>query len=163
LKRRTLLALACCSWGCQRAPESLVAEAEFGVFFGGQVQELKEIAKELDPARQQHGIRLAFRQPLTHDVKVVWELSLPLPEKGGPRPALVGQAIARVGQSRFDAPLTFRPTDPLGLWHAKVSADDQVVIDRDFSVVPPPPPPKAPPRPPGPLNTPLGERTPSAP
>jgi hypothetical protein len=139
--------------GCQRAPASLVQEAEFGVFFGGQVQEQLEIPKQLDAARQQHGIRLGFRAPLTRDVKVVWELSLPAPEKGppGPRAALVGEAIARVGQRRLDVPLAFRPTDPLGLWHAKVTADGVVVIDRDFTVVPPPPPPKPSPRPPGSL------------
>lgn len=138
---------------CQRAPASLVQEAEFGVFFGGQVQELKEIPKQLDAARQQHGIRLSFRAPLTRAVKVVWELSLPVPDKGpaGPRAALVGEAIARVGERRLDVPLAFRPNDPLGLWHAKVTADGAVVIDRDFTVVPPPPPPKPSPRPPGSL------------
>lgn len=158
MKRRTLLldlvlALGlgpglAAGFGCARAPESLVAEAEFGVFFGGQVQELKEIAKELDAARQRHGFRLTFRAPLSRDVKVTWELSLPASDKGGPRAALVGEALARAGEKRLDVPLTFRPADPLGAWHAKVSADGQVVIDRDFTVVAPPPPPKAPPRPP---------------
>ena len=142
---------------CQRAHESVVAEAELGVFFGGQVQELKEIAKELDPARQRHGIRLAFRAPLTHEVKVVWELSLPVPEKSpaglahAPRSAIVGETLVRVGESRLDVPLAFRPSDPLGTWHAKVTADGKVVIDRDFNVIAPPPPPKSAPRPPGSL------------
>ncbi|HYQ17244.1 MAG TPA: hypothetical protein VEQ58_15835 [Polyangiaceae bacterium] len=154
MKRRALLAFvasAPLSGACRRAPESVVAEAEFGVFFGGQVQELKEIAKELDPARQRHGIRLAFRAPLTRELKVVWELSLPVPEKGGPRSAIVGETSARVGETRLDVPLAFRPSDPLGAWHAKVTADGQVVIDRDFTVVAPPPPPKPTPRPPGSL------------
>ncbi|HYP91450.1 MAG TPA: hypothetical protein VEQ59_24955 [Polyangiaceae bacterium] len=162
MKRRELLAvaplplaallaasLALGVGACRRPPESVVAEAEFGVFFGGQVQELKEIAKELDPARQRHGIRLRFRAPLAREVRVVWELSLPVPEKGGPRSAIVGEASARVGETRLDVPLAFRPSDPLGGWHAKVSADREVVIDRDFTVVAAPPPPKAPPKPPG--------------
>jgi hypothetical protein len=150
VKRRSgLLLLALLGVGCSRAPESMVEEAEFGVFFGGQVQELKEIAKELDPARQQHGIRLKFRAPLPREVKVVWELSLPATDKSGARAALVGETVARAGESRLDVPLAFRPADPLGVWHAKVSADGKAVIDRDFTVVPPPPPPKAPPRPPG--------------
>jgi hypothetical protein len=102
------------------------------------VQELKEIKKELDPARQQHGFRLTFRSPLSRDLPVAWELSLPASDKGGPRAALVGQVTARAGQGLLDVPLAFRPTDPLGVWHAKVSADGQVVIDRDFSVVAPP-------------------------
>lgn len=150
MRRRALLlaASALVALGCARASESLVAEAEFGVFFGGQVQELNEIPKELDAARQRHGIRVTFRGPLPRDVKVSWELSLPVGDKAAPRAALVGDALARAGEKRLDVPLGFRPADPLGVWHAKVSADGQVVVDRDFTVVAPPPPPKAPPRPP---------------
>jgi hypothetical protein len=130
-----------------RKPEGVVQDAEFGVFFGGQVQELKEIPKELDPARQQLGFRLTFHAPLAHDIPVSWEISLPLPEKGGPRPALVGQTSAKAGQSVLDVPLGFRPGDPLGVWHVKVTADRQPVIDRDFTLVAPPPPPKGSPKP----------------
>ena len=137
-----LLALA-----CQRTPPGAVKEAEFGVFFGGQVQELPEIKKELDPARQQHGFRLTFGAPLSRDVQVAWELSLPATDKGGPRAALVGQASAKAGQSVLEVPLGFRPTDPLGAWHAKVTADSIVVIDRDFTVIAPSPPPKSAPKP----------------
>lgn len=113
-------------------------QAEFGVFFGGQVQQLEEIPKQLDPARQRHGFRLAFAEPLARDIVVAWEISLPLPEKGGPRPALVGQVTAKAGQAVLDVPLAFRPSDPLGLWHAKVTADGATVIDRDFTVTAPP-------------------------
>ncbi len=148
MRRRLLLGGMLWGLACSRAPESVVAEAEFGVFFGGQVQELKEIAKELDPARQRHGFRLTFRKPLEHDVKVAWELSLPATDKAMPRAALVGETIARATETRLDVPLAFRPGDPLGLWQAKVSADGRAVIDRDFTVVAPAPPPKAPPRPP---------------
>ncbi|HVY27787.1 MAG TPA: hypothetical protein VHB79_14630 [Polyangiaceae bacterium] len=136
-----LLALSC------HRPEGVVQEAEFGVFFGGQVQELKEIQKELDPARQQHGFRLTFRSALAREVPVTWEISLPAPDKGGPRPAVVGQTSARPGQNVLDVPLAFRPNDPLGQWHAKVTADQQVVIDRDFTLVAPPPPPRSSPKP----------------
>lgn len=141
---RWLLPLAALS--CHRQ-EGVVQEAEFGVFFGGQVQQLKEIQKELDPARQQHGFRLSFRSALAREVPVTWEISLPTTDKGGPRSAVVGQTSAKVGQSVLDVPLAFRPTDPLGSWHAKVTADHQVVIDRDFTLVAPPPPPKASPKP----------------
>lgn len=140
-----LLAVWLCG-ACQRS-EGVVKEAELGVFFGGQVQELKEIAKELDPARQTHGIRLTFREPLARDVKVTWELSLPVADKGGPRAALVGELTAKPGQSTLDVPLAFRPSDPLGLWHAKVTVDGATVIDRDFSVVAPAPAPKVAPKP----------------
>lgn len=146
MKRRGLALLPLLALGCHR-DEGVVKEAELGVFFGGQVQELKEIEKELDAARQQHGFRLTFRAALAREVPVLWEISLPVPEKGGPRPALVGQTTAKVGQSVLDVPLTFRPTDPLGVWHAKVTADHQVVIDRDFTLVAPPPPPRVAPKP----------------
>lgn len=146
MKRRWFLVLLG-ALSCERGSPGVVKEAEFGVFFGGQVQELKEIKKELDPGRQQHGFRLTFRAPLTHDAAIAWELSLPATDKGGPRPAIVGQATAKPGQGVLDLPLAFRPGDPLGSWHAKLSVDGQVVVDRDFSVVAPPPPPKSAPKP----------------
>ncbi len=136
MKRALLLAVALLS--CQREPKGLVAEAEFGVFFGGQVQELPELPKQLDPARQRHGFRLTFRAPLARDVPVAWEISLPATDKSAPRPALVGEATAKAGQRVLDVPFAFRPTDPLGDWHAKVTADGHVVIDREFKVVAPP-------------------------
>jgi len=148
MKRRTaLLGLALVVGGCERTPPGAVKEAEFGVFFGGQVQELKEITKELDPAREQHGFRLTFAAPLPQEQRVTWELSLPVSDKGGPRAALVGEATAQPGQTTLDVTLPFRPADPLGAWHAKVSVAGKVVIDRDFTVVAPPPPPKTAPKP----------------
>ncbi len=132
MKRAWLLLLALAA--CERAPKSVVREAEFGVFFGGQVQELKAIPKQLDPARQRHGFRLVFVAPLDRDLKVSWEISLPQTDKNLPRPALVGEALAKAGQSQLDVPFTFRPADPLGDWHARVTVDGQVAIDRDFSV-----------------------------
>jgi len=128
------LLLAC---GCDAKPNGVVKEAEFGVFFGGQVQELKELPKQLDATRQRHGFRLTFAAPLARDIPVTWEISLPPTDKSAPRPALIGQATAKAGQSVLDVPLAFRPADPLGSWHAKVSADGVVVIDRDFTVVAP--------------------------
>jgi hypothetical protein len=138
VKRRFALLLLL-SAACERGAPSVVKEAEFGVFFGGQVQELKEIPKELDPGRQQHGFRLTFGAPLAQDLQVAWELSLPATDKGGPRAALLGQATAKAGQGVLEVPLAFRPSDPLGSWHAKLTAAGQVLVDRDFLVVAPPP------------------------
>jgi hypothetical protein len=146
----TLLAAA-----CRGSSESLVEQAEFGVFFGGQVQELKEITKELDPTRQRHGFRIRFRGPLPRDVLVEWELLLPQSEKGGPRAAQLGQVTARAGETELDVPLSFRPADPLGVWRAQLSVDGKSAVGRDFTVVAPPPPARTspkplPPRAPGP-------------
>ena len=131
------LCLAVLLVGCNKSSTGVVKEAEFGVFFGGQVQELKELPKQLDAARQRHGFRLTFTAPLERDVPVAWEVSLPATDSRAPRPALVGQVTAKAGQSVLDVPLSFRPADPLGSWHAKVTADGHVVIDRDFTVVAP--------------------------
>jgi hypothetical protein len=138
VKRRLGLALLLLALGCERESKGVVKQAEFGVFFGGQVQELKELPKQLDPARQRHGFRLTFARSLERDVPVSWEVSLPVTDKSAPAPALVGQATAKVGQTVLDVPLSFRASDPLGIWHAKVMADGVVVIDRDFAVVAPP-------------------------
>jgi hypothetical protein len=123
--------------GCQREPRGVVKSAEFGVFFGGQVQELTQIKKQLDAERQRHGFRVTFTGPLAREVQVAWEISLPATGASTPRAALVGQSTARAGSSVLDVPLAFRPSDPLGVWHAKVTADAAVVIDRDFTVVAP--------------------------
>ncbi len=148
MKRRAALALALSlAGGCRRAAPGVVKQAEFGVFFGGQVQELKELEKELDPARQRHGFRLQFDGPLARDVKLMWELSQPEPARGGPRAAQVGEATAKIGQASLDVPLSFRPQDPLGAWHAKLTVDGVVVIDRDFTVVAKAPPPRTSPKP----------------
>jgi len=133
--KRRLVALALLALACDRSAPGVVQTGEFGVFFGGQVQELKEIAKELDPARQRHGFRLTFRKPLAEDVAVSWEVSLPATDKGGPRAANIGRTTAKAGQTVLDVPLSFRPTDPLGAWHIKVIAAGVVVIDRDFQVI----------------------------
>jgi hypothetical protein len=134
MKRAVLLALLLAA-GCDKSAKGVVKEAEFGVFFGGQVQELKELPKQLDPARQRHGFRLTFGSPLSRDVPVTWEIALPATDTRAPRPALVGETTAKVGQSVLDVPLAFRSSDPLGGWHAKVIADGVTVIDRDFTVV----------------------------
>jgi len=142
VKRRSLF-FAALSLSCARRPGSSVQEAEFGVFFGGQVQELKEIVKDLDPERQRVGFRLTFRGALVRALPIEWELALPALEKGGPRPARVGQLSAAPGATVLDIPLSFRPGDPFGSWHAKLKVDRDVVVDRDFTLVPPPPAPKA--------------------
>jgi hypothetical protein len=138
-RRRLALALfASVALACRRdAPPGPVREAEFGVFFGGQIQELERLPKTLDPDRQHHGFRLRFTAPLREDLLVTWELLHPEPSQGGPRPARVGQVVAKAGRTQLDVPLSFRPSDPYGLWRAQVRAGGNLVINRDFEVVDP--------------------------
>jgi hypothetical protein len=138
-------ALALSLLGCQAKPEPdpLVERAAFGVFFGGQIQDRKELPFELDPAKQSCGIRLDFREALTHPAKVSWEIARPLNEKAskhGPsaeRVTEVGEAAARVGERRLDVPVLLRQGQTLGRWHVRVKVDERTVIERDVLVFDP--------------------------
>lgn len=131
--------------GCQSKPERdpLVERAAFGVFFGGQIQDRKELPFELDPAKQSCGIRVDFRQPLEHSVDVVWEIARPLSAKaskadaGAEQVTEVGVAAARVGERRLDVPVLLRQGQVLGSWHVRVKVDGRAVIERDVLVFDP--------------------------
>ncbi len=124
--------------GCQSKPEQdpLVERAAFGVFFGGQIQDRKELSFELDPAKQSCGIRVDFREPLARSVRLDWEIARPLNVKaskadaGGEQVTEVGEAAARVGERRLDVPVLLRQGQVLGSWHVRVKVDGRAVIDR---------------------------------
>lgn len=134
--------LAFSLFGCQAKPERdpLVERAAFGVFFGGQIQDRKELPFELDPTKQSSGIRLDFREPLTHPARVSWEIARPFSEKaskadaGVERVTEVGEVAARVGEKRLDVPVLLRQGQVLGNWHVRVKVDERTVIDRDVLV-----------------------------
>ncbi len=130
--------------GCDetRAPGA-VRTAKFGVLYGGQLQERREIPFVLDRARQKIGLRIEFSEPLKESVSVAWELDKP--SKGGAvrdtrgrsvraRVTEFGQVKVRSGQQVLDHELQFRPGDPLGLWNVRVTVGDTLEIDRAFLV-----------------------------
>ena len=140
-----LVALACFLSGCERteASKGLVRSAEFGVFFGGQIQERRDIPFEIDPSKQTHGFRIQFYEPLTRAVELNWELDMPGSSKrvrdlqgrpGRGRLVELGEAKIEAGQAKFDKVMQFRPGDPLGLWNIRVVMGDSVLIDRPFAV-----------------------------
>jgi hypothetical protein len=137
--------LAASLLGCQNKPEQdpLVERAAFGVFFGGQIQDRKELPFELDPSKQSCGIRIDFKAPLARSVAVGWEIARPLGEKaskadgGLDRVTEVGQAAARIGERRLDIPILLRQGQVLGSWHVRVKVDERAVIDRDVLVFDP--------------------------
>lgn len=140
--------LAVCCFGllgCQSKPERdpLVERAAFGVFFGGQIQDRKELPFELDTAKQSCGIRVDFREPLARSVRLDWEIARPLNAKasrtdaGPERVTEVGEAAARVGERRLDVPILLRQGQVLGSWHVRVKVDERTVIDRDVLVFDP--------------------------
>jgi hypothetical protein len=124
-------------------PDPLLERAAFGVFFGGQIQDRKELPFELDPAKQEQGIRLDFRAPLTRGVPIAWEIARPASAKAAKSDAgveqivEVGSATARVGESRLDVPISLRQGQVLGTWHVRVKVEARVVIDRDVLVFDP--------------------------
>jgi hypothetical protein len=137
--------LALCMLACQSKPEQdpLVERAAFGVFFGGQIQDRKELPFELDSAKQSCGIRIDFRAAPTHPLPVAWEIARPLSERVGKADAgvesvtEVGEARARVGEKRLDIPILLRQGQVLGSWHVRVKVDGRNVIDRDVRVFDP--------------------------
>jgi len=131
--------------GCEkRTPNpGLVAEAKFGVWFGGQIQEREEIPFELDQGKLRLGMRLDFARPLPREMVVRWELDMPGSSRrvrdrkgriGKGRLVRIAEATVPAGRERFDQLVPFEPGDPLGTWNIRVTFDEHVVIDRAFLV-----------------------------
>jgi len=139
------VSVACALVACKPPPTEakLIASAQFGVFYGGQVQERKEIPFELDRSKQEHGFRIDFTQPLKEDLEVSWEIDMPGSTRrvrdrrgrlGKGRLVKLGEAVVSAGRKGFDQLLPFQPGDPLGLWNIRVVVREQVLIDRPFLV-----------------------------
>jgi hypothetical protein len=137
----TLLALcAALGPGCRKDETAPPLRAEFGVFFGGQVQERDELELTRGSARNVHGIRVDFREAPSRALEVTWEITKPDPSSKSGTGTLVeyGKVSSRPGETRLDIPLAWKPSDRTGNWHVKASVEGAVVIDRDFRVVAPP-------------------------
>lgn len=117
--------------------------AQFGVFYGDQVQRLQSIPLELDRSRQRHGFRLEMWPAPAHSIEVRWEIGLPgqgprrtdaLGRRRQRRRTRLGVDRWRAGERRFERALAFSPNDVPGLWNVRVEVADRVVLDRAFSV-----------------------------
>jgi hypothetical protein len=137
-----LLALGCHD---PERPERLVTRAQFGIFFGGQVQERQQLPLEVEKTRQKQGLHLEFARPLPRDTRVSWELDMPRRDGKG-RVTKLDEVTVPAGRELFDHELEFEPGDPLGTYNLRVIVDGLVVIDRPFQLVDPHPrpPPAAP-------------------
>jgi hypothetical protein len=136
------LALAVAVSACDRDPEppsgDPVKSAEFGILFGGQVQDRSAIPLQLDRSKQSQGFRIELSRPLPEDIAVKWEITRPSGARRGPkRVTELGSATLRAGQRTFEARVDFEPGNPLGLWNARVVMGDRVLIDRPFEVYDP--------------------------
>jgi hypothetical protein len=137
------LMLGACQEGGQ--PEPLVRKAEFGIFYGGQVQQRQQIPLEIDQTKQKQGIHLEFFRPLARDTRVSWELDMPRRDGKG-RVTKLDEVTVPAGRDRLDQELPFQPGDPLGTYNLRVIVDGAVVVDRPFQLVDPHARPGQPPR-----------------
>jgi hypothetical protein len=140
-----MLAVALAASGCDESKprRGLVQRAEFGVFFGGQVQEREELPYSLDRAKQRTGLRIEFFEPLSEPVDVSWELDMPgttrgvsdaRGRRGMGRVVKTGVARAPSGEKRIEIELPLSPGDPLGTWNVRAVVAGEVVVDRPFLV-----------------------------
>lgn len=124
-------------------PEPPPVLAEFGIFYGGQVQERQQLPLSLDNTRQTQGFRLEASSPPRDAIEVRWELGMPgvgrrvtdsQGRRARPRKVKLGQARWRPGEAIFEQALPFTPGDPFGLWNIRVLVGSRVVLDRPFMV-----------------------------
>lgn len=128
--------LALLAAGCRKDDAPPPIRAEFGVFFGGQVQEREELELPRGAPGPSHGIRLEFADPPSRALEVSWEVEKPDPaSKSGGKLVEYGKVSSRAGEPRLDIPLAFKRGDRAGTWHVKASVEGVVVLDRDFKVV----------------------------
>lgn len=123
--------------GCARNGAEAEARVEFGVFFGGQVQELREIRRVTAPSEQTQGFRITLQRALAEPLPVHWELLLPEASAGAARAARIGDAVLPAGRTRLDVPIELRAIDPLGAWRAQLELGGRRVFERDFRFVDP--------------------------
>ncbi len=137
-RAKALLVILSAVGACTPASVSPIERAEFGVFFGGQVQERTEIPYDLDANRQSMGFVITLRQPLPMPMTLHWEVSKPGPTSNLPDPMtrrveLFDSAVS-AGELRISKSVDFEPGDSLGLWNIRVVLGTHLAIDRAFTV-----------------------------
>lgn len=141
--RQALLSACLAVAGCRSLSEEPARpKAEFGVLFGGEIQDRPTIPLELESERQELALRVTFPRPLERETLVSWELEKPTKQRTADGStafaAELGERRARRGERSVDAKLHFRRGDPLGTWRIRVRVNGQVVLERSFQVVEPP-------------------------
>jgi hypothetical protein len=138
------IALACDA--PERGSGGPEVRAEFGIFYGGQVQHRQELPLELDDTRQQQGFRLRRQLLLEASPTIRWEIGKPgagrqqrdhRGRRAVPRRAQHGEAQWRSGAAVFEQSLPFAPGDLPGLWNLRVQCGDRLVLDQPFVVFDP--------------------------
>jgi hypothetical protein len=135
------LALLACAACRARSDDPELDRVEFGVLFGGDIQDRAEIPLQHDAAQQELALRVTFRKEQTRERVVSFELERPTaqraPDGGISYAAQLGEIRALPGERRAEAKLGFRRGDLPGPWRLLVRLDGRQVLERRFTVVEP--------------------------
>jgi hypothetical protein len=114
---------------------------EFGIFFGTQLQQRKDIPLVTDNLKQEQGFRIEFTRKRANPSNVEWEIDYPTKRQGprgpsnAPRATRKGQSVLPQGVDRFEQRIPLMPTDSVGTWNIRVRIDGELILDRPFRVV----------------------------
>ncbi len=119
--------------------EQADVHGEFGVLFGGQIQERDHIPLETDRSKQTLGFQLTFARPRDTPRTVEWRIDAPgarVPDHRGRlgqgRVVRVATAQTRAGAQQFEQVVNLGEAPPPGTWNVRVLVDGRIVIDRPF-------------------------------
>ena len=135
--------LAWCVWmglfACvpEDAREDERVRVELGVFYGGQVQQLRRVPWPEDGQRPTFGFRLPFAEPLQEEQVVRWEVDMPSRTTPGQRVERIAEARLEPGRARLDQAVEVPPGARLGLWNVRVIVGDRLVLDRAVTLFDP--------------------------
>lgn len=119
------------SVGCaQQTSEHPVRQAELGVYYGGQIQQLRQVPWPTEGARPTLGFRLTFAEPLSEELQVKWEVDMPTRGGASSRVQRIQETRAGKGQERLDQSIEIPANAELGTWNVRVIAAERLVIDR---------------------------------
>lgn len=124
-------------FGCRSTPKRTV-EAQFGLFFGGQIQQRSVLSIDTNASVQPLGFRLLFEAPVTHPTDIEWTLDFPAAKAGprGPSNVPRGERTDRVvlpkGAEQFEQLVRLRSTDVPGTYNVRIKVDADTVLDRPF-------------------------------
>lgn len=129
-----------CVPGCTEPPtgeDGAGVRAELGVFYGGQVQQLRRVPWPDDGKRPTFGFRITFPEPLREAQVVRWEVDMPSRITPGQRMERVAEAKLEPGRVRLDQEVDVPVGARLGLWNVRVILGQRLVLDRAVTLFDP--------------------------
>lgn len=134
-----IIALGASSACRSEARDPDVERVEFGVPFGGDIQDRPKIPLDVEPAEL--ALRVTFREPQRRQRSLSWELERPANSRGTDGGLLfsaeLGEAHVAVGESQAEAKLSLRRNDLPGPWRIRVRLDGRSLFERKFEVTEP--------------------------